>query len=153
MEFARTFVLLITGVLLSTLVPSHGHAGVDPINKDANGLSARGYDVVAYFLEGKPVLGDESLTFEWMGATWLFTSKTNRDLFIKSPPDYAPQFGGYCAYAVGNNYTANGDPLAWSIVEGKLYLNYNASVRKTWLKDAATLIAKGNANWPALVGK
>ncbi len=128
-------------------------AGINPVNTDRQGAGLRGYDPVAYFTEGKPVRGDESYSAEWKGANWFFSSEQNRDLFAKDPEKYAPQYGGYCAYAVGNNYTADGDPTAWSIEKGKLYVNYNKDVRELWLKDKSNLIKKGDANWPKLLQK
>ena len=80
-----------------------------------------GYDPVAYFTEGKPVAGNSGITHQWKGATWRFASEKNRDLFKAEPAKYAPQYGGYCAWAVSQGYTAKGDPNHWKIVDGKLY--------------------------------
>ena len=85
-----------------------------------------GYDPVAYFTEGKPVAGNSGITHQWKGTTWRFSSEKNRDLFKAEPAKYAPQYGGYCAWAVSQGYTAKGDPNHWKIVGGKLYLNYDA---------------------------
>ena len=103
-------------------------AQVDTVNKDKKGLALKGYDVVAYFTEQRPVPGSEAFTHQWMGATWRFSSAQNRDQFAAEPERFAPQFGGYCAWAVSNNYTAPVDVTAWKIVDGKLYLNYNRKV-------------------------
>jgi hypothetical protein len=126
-----------------------GHSPVDPLNAKS-GLAVRGYDVVAYFIESKPVRGSAEFEHEWMGVKWRFASKENRDTFARSPEKFAPQFGGYCAWAVGHNYTADGDPEAWRIVDGKLYLNYNRSVQKQWEQDRAKWIEQGQRNWPGL---
>ncbi len=144
---------LLTAVFMfSNVMPdATASAGIDPVNKGEDGEAIHGYDAVAYFTEGKPVRGDEAYAHEWMGATWYFSSDANKVLFIKEPNKYTPQYGGYCAYAVGNNYTANGDPIAWSIVDNKLYLNYNKKVREMWSKDKSDLIRKGDANWPGLL--
>jgi hypothetical protein len=112
-----------------------------------------GYDPVAYFTEGKPVPGRRDITFQWRGATWRFASEKNRDQFAASPERYAPQFGGYCAWAVSEGYTAKGDPAYWKIVAGKLYLNYDAAVQKRWEKDIPGHIAKGDKNWPTVLAK
>jgi hypothetical protein len=85
-----------------------------------------------------------------MGATWRFSSVENRDQFIAAPERFAPQFGGYCAWALGHGYTAPSDPEAWEIIDGKLYLNYDRSVRAEWLKDARNWIQRGNHHWPSL---
>jgi hypothetical protein len=86
-----------------------------------------------------------------MDATWRFASAENRELFIKDPQKHAPQFGGYCAWAVGHGYTANIDPEAWRIVDGKLYLNYSKGVQKMWEQDRGRWIEAGHANWPGLL--
>lgn len=112
-----------------------------------------GYDPVAYFNTGAPAKGSADIELVHEGVSWRFASEANRDLFKSDPQRYAPQFGGYCAYAVSQGYTAKGDPQAWSIVDGKLYLNYDRSVRKQWEKDATALIKKAEANWPAVLAK
>ena len=110
-----------------------------------------GYDTVAYFRQGKPVEGDEKFSFEYKGAQWLFSSQSNLDAFILSPESYAPQYGGYCAWAAADGRTASGDPLQWTIINNKLYLNYNAAVKADWLKDAEKFIIEADNNWPALL--
>lgn len=112
-----------------------------------------GYDPVVYFTEGKPVAGNSSFTHQWKGATWRFASEKNRDLFKASPEKYAPQYGGYCAWAVSQGYTAKGDPNHWKVVDGKLYLNYDASVQRNWEKDIPGHIGNANRNWPKVLGK
>jgi YHS domain-containing protein len=114
------------------------------------GVAAGGYDVVAYFA-GTPIEGSGEFTSEHNGATYRFASAANRDAFTANPARYAPQYGGYCAWAVANGYTAKGDPVAWSVEGGKLYLNYSKSVRSDWLKDVSGNIAKGDANWPKVL--
>src|SRR5262245_15632894 len=105
---------------------------VDPVNRDKASLALKGYDPIAYFEKGRPAKGSPEFTHSWNGAVWQFESARTRDLFAGSPEKYAPQFGGYCAWAVSNNYTADVDPEAWKIIDGKLYLNYNKSVQKKW---------------------
>ncbi len=115
------------------------------------GSAIRGYDPVAYFKESKAVRGYSQFSFNWNGATWYFSSAENRDDFITNPKQYAPQYGGYCAYAVSRGYTASTKPDAWSIVDGKLYLNYNKATRKVWSKDIPDNINQANQNWPNLL--
>jgi YHS domain-containing protein len=110
-----------------------------------------GYDPVSYFTEGKPVKGKSAHTFDYKGATWKFSSAENRQTFIDSPEKYAPQYGGYCSYAVANGYTASTDPDAWTIYNGKLYLNYSISVRAEWSRDIPGNIKKADANWPSVL--
>ena len=112
------------------------------------GSAIRGYDPVAYFTEGKPVKGSSQFTHRWKDATWRFASAQNRDAFAAAPEKYAPQYGGYCAYGVAQGYTVSTVPEAWSVVEGKLYLNYSLGVQSDWRKDPAGYIRKANANWP-----
>lgn len=112
-----------------------------------------GYDVVAYFTEGAPVKGSADYSTEYKGADWYFSSQENLDKFKAEPIKYAPQYGGYCAWAASQGNLANGDPERWAIHEGKLYLNYSKGVQKKWLKDKPGFIAKADANWPGLLDK
>jgi hypothetical protein len=96
------------------------------------------------------VKGQPGINWQWMGATWQFSSGESRDAFMKDPARYAPQFGGYCSWAVSRGYTADIDPEAWKIVDGKLYLNYSRSVQKKWEAEAAANIEKAAKNWPGL---
>lgn len=116
-----------------------------------SGVGAGGYDVVAYFTQNKPVAGDAAITAKHNGATWRFSSVENRDAFAANPGKYAPEYGGYCAYAAAKGYTAKGDPHAWSVHNGKLYLNYSKQVRQLWSQDIAGNIASGDANWPDIL--
>lgn len=145
----RTRSVLLAAAIVLTQSAATAGSPVSPVN-NKSGLAVRGYDVVAYFNESKPIRGSAEFEHEWMGAKWRFASKQNRDTFAQSPEKYAPQFGGYCAWAVGHNYTADADPEAWRIVEGKLYLNYNRSVQKQWEMDRAKWIEDGGRNWPGL---
>lgn len=111
-------------------------------------VAIEGTDPVAYFTEAKPVEGSKEFTHKWAEANWRFASAKNRDLFKANPEKYAPQFGGWCAFAVSRGYTASIEPEAWSIVDGKLYLNYSPSVRKQWQADVSGNIQKGMENWP-----
>ena len=116
------------------------------------GIAIDGSDAVAYFGGNGPVAGDPAITFDYMGATWQFTSEANRDAFAADPAAYAPQYGGYCAYAVSQGYTAPTVPEAWSIVDGKLYLNFSTGVRSRWERDIPGHIAAADANWPGVLG-
>lgn len=117
------------------------------------GVAVGGYDPVAYFRDGGPVLGDPAISAKWRGATWHFSSAANRDAFESEPEKYAPAFGGYCAWAVAQGKLAKGDPRNWDIVQGRLYLNYNEKVQADWRKDIPGFIAKANEEWPALAGE
>lgn len=113
-----------------------------------DGVAIQGYDPVAYFTESKPIAGNSEFSHDWQGATWQFANAENRDLFKNDPEKYAPQYGGYCAWAVKEGITAPIDPQAWEIVDGKLYLNLNPSIQKQWQQDIPGYIAKANQNWP-----
>lgn len=118
-------------------------------NTDANGAALRGFDAVAYFAANNAVKGDAKYEYVWKGAKWFFSSEENLKTFQADPEAYAPQFGGYCSYAVSEGYTADGDPEAWKIVDGKLYLNYNKQVKRKWEQDQGERIEKGKSNWQA----
>ncbi|MEM1382201.1 MAG: YHS domain-containing (seleno)protein [Pseudomonadota bacterium] len=126
-------------------------AGKDAVFTNWLGYAIRGYDPVAYHKEGRPVEGSSDFTHDWQGATWSFASADNRDLFAADPEAYAPQFGGYCAWAVSQGYTAPVDPNAWDIIDGKLYLNYNTDIQSRWRKDIPGHIASATANWPGIL--
>jgi YHS domain-containing protein len=112
-----------------------------------NGVAIRGTDPVAYFQEGQPVAGRPEFAHEWSGVTWHFASAENRDRFADDPEAYTPQYGGYCAWAVAQGYTAETDPNAWKIVDGKLYLNFDRRIQQKWEKDIPGFITKANENW------
>ena len=134
--------------------PLAAHAKSPPIYTGfLSSTAAGGYDPVAYFTEGKPVAGSSGITHQWNGATWRFASAKNRDLFKASPEKYAPQYGGYCAWAVSQGYTAKGDPNHWKVVDGKLFLNYDATVQRNWEKDIPGHIGNANRNWPKVLEK
>jgi len=107
----------------------------------------QGHDPVAYFTEGKPVKGDEAFTTEYMGAEFRFASAANRDAFLADPHAYAPQYGGYCAWAMADGKHAKGDARHWRIVDGKLYLNYNKSIQKKWDADIPGFIERADTEW------
>lgn len=119
----------------------------------SGGLALSGYDAVAYFKDGKPVKGSPEYAIEWGGARWQFATAANRDAFVAGPGRYAPEYGGYCAYAVSKGYTASGDPMVWRIVEDRLYVNYSKSVQRLWEQDIPGHIAKANGNWPSVLTK
>jgi hypothetical protein len=110
-----------------------------------------GYDAVAYHTLGRPVSGSPQFIHDWNCARWQFASAEHLEIFRRNPELYAPRFGGYCAYAVGNGYTAKSDPQAWHIEDGRLYLNFDAAVREQWLARRAELIPAAERHWPAVL--
>lgn len=113
----------------------------------------QGYDPVAYFTDSAAVQGSADISMDWNGATWHFSTQEHRLLFEQSPEKYAPVYGGWCAYGWSEGHPAQTDPQAWSIVEGKLYLNYNTEVRSLWNEKRPDCIQKADANWQKAVKK
>jgi len=136
--------------LLALLFLQPVFAGEAPVFATNDG-AIRGYDPVAYFTVGEPIMGSDQFTTRWQGATYKFASAANLELFKAEPAAYAPQYGGYCAYAVAKGATAGTVPEAWTIVDGKLYLNYSLAVQQRWRKDVPGHIRMADRNWPAVL--
>jgi YHS domain-containing protein len=137
-------------IAAATFLPIAAWAG-EFFEKD--GAALRGYDPVAYFEQGMPTKGSPERTAEYKGSTFHFATAANRDAFKADPAKYAPQYGGYCAFGMARGYKAATDPAAFTIVEGKLYLNYNRDVQNRWNVDVPGYVAKANDNWPAVSGQ
>ena len=114
------------------------------------GYAVHGYDVVAYFTAGRPTEGDDRYTAEHQGAQYRFASAENRDRFLGDPALYTPQYGGFCAFGTSVGRKFDGDPHAWRIVDGKLYLNLNKKVQARWLQDPEGYIRGADHNWPII---
>jgi len=108
----------------------------------------QGYDAVAYFKQGKAVEGSKEFSTDYKGAEWKFSTLDNLNAFISNPEKYAPQYGGHCAWAAAQGKTAKGDAKYWTIVDGKLYLNYNGDIKSKWEKDRTSLISEADTKWP-----
>lgn len=146
----RIAALLFTFLLLQSFAAPA--AAKEPVYTGVfSSLAVSGYDPVAYFVEGRPVEGRKAFEFEWNGATWRFANADNRAAFAADPESFAPQYGGYCAWAVSQGTTASTEPEVWRIVDGKLYLNYSKSVQSTWVRDIPGNIAKADKNWPGVL--
>ncbi len=130
------------------MMPTVAQADTPPVNSGTfNGLAIHGYDVMTYWNGGAPKEGNRDIRTPYQGVDWVFVSEANRTAFLQDLEQYAPQYGGYCAYAASQNAIADVDPLAWRIWEGKLYLNYDIRVRRTWAGDIDENIAG-----PGLIG-
>lgn len=146
----RAFLALGGGALaMAVLAAGMRRAGAEKRNLEA-GVAIKGHDPVAYFVMGEAVMGDASIAADHDGATYHFASAANRETFLADPGRYAPQYGGFCAYAVANGYTAPIDPEAFTVHDEKLYLNFSKGVRSQWERDIPGNIVKGDANWPTL---
>ncbi|MFO7855458.1 MAG: YHS domain-containing (seleno)protein [Paracoccaceae bacterium] len=145
----RRLLALAPAALVVAALPAR--AAEDPVYSDWFGLAIRGYDPVAYFTEGRAVEGARAHALDWKGATWRFASAEHKAMFEADPEAYAPQYGGYCAWAVAHGGTASVDPEQWRIVDGKLYLNYDAEFQERWSADIPGYIAKADANWPGVL--
>ena len=115
------------------------------------GIAIDGSDTVAYFEGRGPVAGSAAHSVDWKGATWQFANAANAEKFRADPEAFGPQYGGWCAWAVSRNYTAPTVPHAWSLVDGKLYLNFSRSVQARWSLNKSGNIARGDANWPTVL--
>lgn len=139
--------ILLVGMTTPSLVDAK-----DRIYTDWLGIAIKGYDPVAFHTEGQPVKGSDQYDLIWQDAAWRFSSAENRNLFEANPEKYAPQYGGYCAWAVAQGTTASVDPKnSWSIINGKLYLNYSKKIKEKWEMDAPGNIQKADANWPGVL--
>ncbi len=145
---------IISTLLIYLTLGSASVLAIDPVYTSGfSNVAIKGYDTVAYFTQGKPVKGDQQYSTEYLGAQWHFSSEENLQLFINDPEKYAPQYGGYCAYAVSRNTTASIKPELFNIHEGKLYLNYNKGVQRRWFKGMEKRIQQADKHWPSLLNK
>lgn len=146
----KIFLLLQATALLSLLLFQSAHAEEAIYTGYFNNKAVSGYDVVSYFTEKKPVEGDSQYTIEYQGADWYFSSQKNLTLFKNNPEKYAPQYGGYCAWAMARGKTAPGNAPFWTIYKDKLYLNYDQKVLDTWRANKDSFIQQADLNWSKL---
>lgn len=132
---------------LFTLLLLSGFSGIAAAASPAGAVAIKGYDSVSFFQAGKALKGNASFTVQWHNLTWYFATRENRDLFAASPEKYAPQYDGYCAWAMTEERKAVTDPEVWKIVDGKLYLNCSRAAYEKWSKDIPGNIKKADANW------
>lgn len=160
-SFFNSFQVLLK-MTLATLLMSIGIGAMaaPPINTMKAGLfggrsdtAILGYDPVAYFTDGKPIKGQDALAYEWMGAKWKFASQAHLDMFKANPEKFAPQYGGYCAYGVAFDNLVSIEPDKFTIVDGKLYLNYDNDIQSKWLKDPKGYVSTADNKFPALLKK
>ncbi len=154
MRFSILIAAAAFGLATTAALPTVALAAQAPVYTGIIGnVAVSGYDPVAYFSQATPVKGDKKYALTHKGAEFRFANAKNLATFKANPAKYAPQYGGYCAWAVSQGYTASGDPMIWKIVDGKLYLNYNKEVGERWSKNIPGFITSANRNWPTVLEK
>lgn len=149
-HFILAFILLLSSFVFAqnTAADRTKHYNLE------KGIAIQGYDPVAYF-SNKALKGDKKYTAKYMGVVYYFSSETNKNNFLKNPSKYEPQYGGWCAFAMGDyGKKVEIDPETFKIVDGSLYLFYNAyfnNTLKSWNKDEKNLKAKADKNWSTLI--
>ena len=152
--FTRTLTAASLALAIGLTAAPAAFAGKDPVYTGLFGdVAVQGHDPVAYFTDGKPVEGKKEFSTEYNGAEFRFVSQENLDTFLADPQAYAPLYGGYCAWAVSQGYTAKGSADYWAIVDGKLYLNYDKKVQDNWNTDRSGFISSADENWPTVLDK
>ncbi len=138
----------VLAVLMLTVFGAANAFAEGSVFNQSQGTAIKGYDPVAYFTQSDAVKGSEDHSHDWNGVKWLFATAANRDAFAAEPDKFAPQYGGYCSYAMSRDYIADITPTAWKVVDGKLYLNNSKAVHLWWRADVPGNIVKADANWP-----
>lgn len=151
MTSTRRLPLLPSWLLVIGLIGGISHASEDisgPIVVNVNtGLALSGFDPVAYFTDGKAVIGRSQLELSFEGVVWRFSNEGNRFAFAAHPNIYAPRFGGYDPVAIARGRSVAGNPVIWSIVEGQLYFFYSDNARATFLADPGRILEVAIRKW------
>ncbi|HHS89383.1 MAG TPA: YHS domain protein [Rhodobacteraceae bacterium] len=150
MATRRAFLTLVAATPLAGTIGRPLQAATPEVF-NTDGLAVHGADVVAYFRDARPVDGRPEFAVKWHGALWRFASAENMEAFEMNPHAYAPRYGGYCAYAMAQGAIATTVPEAWSIHEGKLYLNFSTGVRRIWRKNIPGYIEAADKFWPGIL--
>lgn len=140
----RAFVTSLSCLAVAPMVRAQNK----PMYYAHDGAAISGYDAVSYFKMGVPVQGQRDIALIWKGARWQFDSEENRDRFERNPRAFAPQFGGYCAYAMTKGMLSSTDPAAWQIVKGKLYLIHSEEIARIWKRNVSKYIREAEDHWP-----
>ncbi len=147
----RSFLKFAAVAVASAALPLPAFAGKAQVFTGiVDGVAVGGFDAVSYFT-GVPIEGKSDIKTDWNGAEWRFATAANKAAFIANPEKYAPQYGGYCAFAVSKGATAKGDPQAWTVVNDKLYLNFSQGVREQWRSDITGNVSAADVNWPKVL--
>jgi YHS domain-containing protein len=145
----RKCAIILTLLLLSATAQAQKRL----VNTDKQGLALKGHDPVAFFTQGRPVLGDYRYESNYNGTRYRFASAENKKLFDTDPARYVPQFGGFCAYGVSRGYAVDVELDAFQIVDGRLLMQYDKSVRDRFNQDTEGNLKRADANWPKVVEK
>ena len=141
----------ITMMGAATLAPAPNAYAADAIYTSIrNNIAVGGYDAVS-FHTGNPLKGSRKITTAWNGAIWRFATAGNKEAFMANPEQYAPAYGGYCAWALANDKLAKGSPKYWTIKDGVLYLNFNKKIQKRWEKDIDGFTEQADQYWPNIL--
>lgn len=140
-------------IIIVAIMIAMPRMAIADINTHGGSVAIRGYDPVAYFTDDRPVKGSPQFQHQWQGAAWHFASAEHRDMFAADPGRYAPRYGGYCAVGMGYGEKVSIDPEAWSIVDGRLYLNNSKGLTSRFLSDAAGNIGRADDHWSRLGGQ
>lgn len=139
------------GALSAAVLASAVHAQDMPVYFAPDGMAMGGYDPVSYFESDVPVQGRPEISVMWKGAEWHFASQENRELFESNPRAFAPQFGGYCSYAMAYGVLKSTDPSAWQVVDGRLYLTHSPEIEQMWRQDRGDYIHQAQEYWPDIL--
>lgn len=151
LSMKRLLTLIFAAALLGA--PVVVHAASDPVYTSwRDNLAVDGWDPVT-FHSGKPQPGKSEWRAQYQGAVWLFYSEANRDLFLTNPEVFAPQYGGYCAWALARGKLEKGRAEYWHVEDGKLYLNYNRRIKRRWDNNRTRFIEQANDRWPAILAE
>lgn len=149
LSFLLRFLMFLYACIIAQAAAASGFA----VDVDGNGIALKGHDPVAYFTDGKSVMGSARYMASADGATYYFASTDHHDQFLADPAKYTPAYGGFCALGVTQSMKITGDPKAWRIVDGKLYINSSPKALDIWSKDIQGNIKKANETWPAIKDK
>jgi len=139
--------LLVVAAVAAALVPA-GFAAAEGTHVYApGGVAIEGYDPVAYFTTGHAIAGTQDHMLKWRGAIWLFASAENLEAFEMNPASYAPQYGGFCAYGMGEGETATSDPQVFVVEDGRLYLYHNPATRAEMQSNFAAYVSRADQRW------
>lgn len=139
----KSFLYASIFIFSSLLYAEQGSVNISPDKQ----VAIHGFDPVAYFTLGRAMTGSEQITHKHLGSTWQFANRQHLDLFSQNPEKYMPQYGGFCAYAASQGAKADIDPVAWRIIDNKLYLNYDLRVQKVWASNLSEHIQAADEYW------